>query len=125
MSIKKQNKNYGLLKAQIQVSILGAVKFLLLFVLGFSFLLAVPSSMQDPARDQPAVEARSLNYWTVREIPEVKYFLIKVSMLLFKRHCAASYLQTTAQYKHKFSMHWKPESSCDLVYCNSHFLFVV
>ena len=48
--------------------------------------------MQDPTRDQPAVEAWSLDYWTAREVPEVKYFLIKVSMLLFKRHYATAYL---------------------------------
>ena len=77
-----------MLKAQIRLAFWGSKVFVVVcFGVFFSFL-AVPSSMQDPARDQPAVEARSLNYWTVREIPEVKYFLIKVSMLLFKRHCA-------------------------------------
>ena len=88
----------------------------------FSFL-AVPSSMQDPTRDRPAVEAWSLNYRTTREVPAVKYFLIKVSTLLFKNtlcYCVLNRLHHSVNIN--FLCTGRPENSCDLVYCNVHFL---
>lgn len=82
----------ALLKAQIRLAFWGSKVFVVVCFGVFFFFSGSAKQHAGSSQGPTCCGARSLNFWTAREIPEVKYFLIKVSMLLFKRHCAASYL---------------------------------